>query len=582
MTGAQRPWWRPRLDGLAPRVAAYLSVALLPLGLIALYQTREFQDETEERAELSLLALTVQGAAPLRQAVEQAIGAGEALGRVAPLLADPETCAAALGSLAGEGAPYDYIGLVPAEGRVECASSPERHRVGDRETWAELLAGGAAARSVSVAEGSDDRWIIVGVPLPEAAEPAEGEAPRQRFIALSVPRSDLGIDLPEDPGLRPLRLVTFNAAGQILTSRNGTQGAPPLADLLPSDRTLAGEAQGGARQFGGVSGLGTEQVYTVAPVVPGVAWSLAVWSPEQAGLWGRGPRESPLLFPLLMWASSLAVGFWAIHRLVIRRVTELGARMRRFGLDRSLPPPRLAAGTPHELREIDLAFRQMAEAILQDEARMENAFRERGVLLREVHHRVKNNLQLISSIISMQMRRMRDPQIRGILLRLQDRVLTLASIYRSLYTSPDLSDVNAAPVLRAIVEQGLRGAQERVEVTLDIEDMVLDADQVVPLSFLAAEAVSNALARAAAPPGVRPSVSVTLHRDGNRARLEIANSLSGGELVAEDPARGLGQHLIHAFAAQMGGPVESQSDDRLYRLSVAFPVEPARLEVEPA
>ncbi|EYD78129.1 signal transduction histidine kinase [Rubellimicrobium mesophilum DSM 19309] len=193
------------------------------------------------------------------------------------------------------------------------------------------------------------------------------------------------------------------------------------------------------------------------------------------------------------------------------------------------------------------------------------------MLLREVHHRVKNNLQLISSIISMQVRRMPEPRTRAILRRLQDRVLTLASIYRSLYTSPDMGDVNAAPILRAIVEQELRGAPDRVEATLDVEDMVLDPDKVVPLAFLAAEAVSNALARAGATEG-RPSLSVTLHRDGERATLRIANSLAGPP-TPDDPAQqGLGQHLIQAFAAQVGGPVEVSVRDRLYALSVTFAV----------
>nr|WP_256439134.1 sensor histidine kinase [Rubellimicrobium arenae] len=211
---------------------------------------------------------------------------------------------------------------------------------------------------------------------------------------------------------------------------------------------------------------------------------------------------------------------------------------------------------------------------------MENAFRERGVLLREVHHRVKNNLQLISSIVSMQMRRMPDPRVRGILRRLQDRVLTLASIYRSLYTSPDMGDVNAAPVLRAIVEQELRSSPDRIEAVLDIEDMALDPDKVVPLAFLAAEAVSNALARAVAPEG-RPSLSVTLHREGERATLRIANSYIAQPTPEESAGRGLGHHLIQAFAAQIGGPVETEVRDGVYRLSVTFPVDPQPVD-EPA
>ena len=334
------------------------------------------------------------------------------------------------------------------------------------------------------------------------------------------------------------------------------------------------------RIFQSRSVAGPEQVYTVVPLVPDVAYAMAIWSPDQAGQGINSLRESPLLFPLLMWITSLAVAFWAIHRLVIGPVVSLGAQMRRFGQDRSLPPEPPDEDAPRELREIDEAFRQMVGSIMQDEARMENAFRERGVLLREVHHRVKNNLQLISSIISMQVRRLPDPKVRTLLKRLQDRVLTLASIYRSLYTSPDMSDVNAAPVLRAILEQELRAADGRVQATLDIEDMVLDSDKLVPLAFLASEAVSNAVSRAASFEG-RPSLSVTFHRDGDLARLYIANSLAGPS-EGDDPSRGLGQHLMQAFAAQVGGPLEVEASERLYRLSISFPVDQEPAEVEPA
>ncbi len=580
MTEEPWPWWRPRLDGLAPRVVAYLSIALLPLGLIALYQTREFQEETEERSALTLLALTEQGATEVERAVREAIGAGEALGRVTPLLDDPETCAATLGRFVDEAGSYAFVGIVPPEGDVTCSSQLDPVPLDDRDEWASLLDDGSRpvirARPAGTASGRD--VLVVAVPLPQAA----GEDIPAGFVALSIPREDAGLVPAGVPALQPLRIAVFNAAGELLTSRAEGGGAPEMADLLPRDLDLSKAVGGQPQIFSGTAVQGTEHIYTVAPLVPGVAYVLGVWSPEQAAQGSGGLRASPLTFPLLMWATSLSVAFWAIHRLVIRRITELVGRMRRFGLDRSLTPPSLSAGTPFELREIEDAFRQMAHSILQDEARMENAFRERGVLLREVHHRVKNNLQLISSIISMQVRRLPEPQVRAILRRLQDRVLTLASIYRSLYTSPDLGDVNAAPVLRAIVEQELRTAEGRVEATLDIEDMVLDPDQVVPLAFLTAEAVSNALARASAAPGACPSLSVTLHRDGERARLTIGNSLVEGAPVPPDPVRGIGQHLIHAFAAQIGGPVESEAGERLFRLSIAFPVLAAPAEVEPA
>lgn len=563
--------WRPRFDGLAPRVAAYLSLALLPLGLIALYQTREHQQESEGRTELTLLALTEQGAAGVGSAIERAIGAGGALAAGAELLADPAACSRAMSRLVAEDNPFDFAGILPPEGPILCNSVGRSIEIDAqaREELARMVAEpGLAIRP------SDSRAdvLVVGMPFPD-------DSASQGYLTFTIPRERVQAPPGDASGLTPLRLLTFNAEGVVLTGAVAKDGAPSLSSLLPAEEPLADHARGRPHAFAGPAAGGGDHVYTVAPLVPGVAYAMGIWTPEQAGLGADLIVERPLLFPLLMWMASLVVAFLAIHRLAIRHAVDLVDRMRRFGHDRALPPPVSPFGTPSEFRDIDDAFRQMGHAIIQDEARMENAFRERGVLLREVHHRVKNNLQLISSIISMQVRRMPEPAMRRVLRRLQDRVLTLASIYRSLYTSPDMSEVNAAPVIRAIVEQELRASEGRVAVTLDIEDMVLDADKVVPLAFLAAEAVSNAVHRAGAREGT-PSLSVTLHRDGDRAVLRIVNSLDGSP-PPEDPSRGLGQHLIHAFAAQVGAPVEVESGDRLYRLSVAFPTETAPAEVEP-
>ncbi|MBP1804553.1 sensor histidine kinase [Rubellimicrobium aerolatum] len=564
-----RPWFLPRLDGLAPRVAAFLSIALLPLGMIALWQTREFQRETVARAELSLLALTEQGAQGVGQAIEQALGAGEALGVVADLLDDPETCSGYLARFARSRELYAFVGLLPFEGPITCSSAG---RPLPMPADLDLRALRDDPRPLVYAR---DRGLVSGAPVLVALVPVAPGAGEDGgfpgFIALSIPRDQVATPPVDVPELRPLRLLTFNAAGEVLTVQANAEPEAPLSDLLIPGPPLPAQASPRPRAFEGRSARGEMQVYTVAPIVPGVAYAMAIWSPEQAGQGIGRAWDSPLLFPLLMWGTSLLVAFWAIHRLVIRRVGDLGQRMRGFGRDRSLPDRGFSPAAPHELREIEDAFRQMAHSILHDEARMENAYRERGVLLREVHHRVKNNLQLISSIVSMQMRRLPDPRARSILRRLQDRVLTLAAIYRTLYTSPDMGDVNAAPVLRAIVEQELRAAPGRVEATLDIEDLVLDPDKVVPLAFLAAEAVSNGLARAGSAEG-RPSLSVTLHREGDRATLAIANSLGGAPAPEDQPGRGLGQHLIQAFAAQVGGPAETEARDGVHRLSVTFPV----------
>ncbi len=596
------PRRRWALDGLAPRLAALLTVALLPLGLIALDQTRGLSEEASRRAGLSLLSRTREAAAPLHQAVERALGAAEALAGLAevPAVAVEAAggCAALLSQVAGPGSRYAFVGVIPREGPVTCSTRGAPFEVEDPAALAARLADPRPKVGVPAPGALDaEAVLVVTMPFfgatPEGRAGASAEPLGQVAIALRRDRIPSVRSAVDGPGpTRPLGLVVFNADGVVVDPVEGAPG------LLPPGLDLEAVAGGGGRVFPAEDAEGEPRIYTVAPLLPGTLYAMGVWTPAQGAVGREDWAATPILFPIGMWLASLMVAFWAANRLVVRPVGGLVERMRRFGADRSLSDEPLPADAPRELREIEGAFRQTAHAILQDEARMENAFRERGVLLREVHHRVKNNLQLISSIISMQMRRAPDARTRLILRRLQDRVLTLAAIYRSLYTSPDMGQTSVAPVLKAIVEAEVAAHRGRVSISLGLEDVVLDADKAVPLAFLVAEAVSNAVLQAGQAPGER-RVGVTLTQAGSEARLVVTNTMPQGAPQGEAPpdgpgrgsharadtldapargpsaglAQGLGSRLIEAFATQLGGRTEAGSQDGSYRLAVTFPVD---------
>ena len=99
--------------------------------------------------------------------------------------------------------------------------------------------------------------------------------------------------------------------------------------------------------------------------------------------------------------------------------------MDRFAETREFSPVTGGLVMPSELQALQDNFDRMADNIMQDEAAMENTVREKNVLIKEVHHRVKNNLQLISSIMNMQIRQAKQDETKSALSRLQDRVLSL-------------------------------------------------------------------------------------------------------------------------------------------------------------
>jgi two-component sensor histidine kinase len=317
------------------------------------------------------------------------------------------------------------------------------------------------------------------------------------------------------------------------------------------------------------------------PLVPGQIYALGSWPPRSDS---QALGTALVLLPALMWLASLIVAWLAVERLVIRHIGRLSGSMTSFAGGNRLVGDIAMPGAAAELREMASAYEAMTEAILHDEAELEDMVHQREVLLREVHHRVKNNLQLIASIINMQLRRTRSEEARTVMRGLQDRVMSLATIHRELYQTSGQSDIQVAELLGNIVRQigNLAGtAKRRIEIATRIDAVEMTPDQAVPLALLVAEALTNALKHAAAPRGSVPDFALSFLRDGPEAvELCVRNSAAGPRPALGDSAQegdedgGLGSQLIDAFAMQLGGRVERRHDDGTYELRLRFALRP--------
>jgi two-component sensor histidine kinase len=222
----------------------------------------------------------------------------------------------------------------------------------------------------------------------------------------------------------------------------------------------------------------------------------------------------------------------------------------------------------------------MARQIIRDEADLENTLFEREVLLKEVHHRVKNNLQLMSSILSMQARKACSEEARQSLRDVQERLRSLAAIHKGLYQAPELSSVQFDELLREISEQLFSLAPERLAGSrpdFDLEEVRLVPDQAAPLAMLAAEMITNALKYVGPDSQGSRHVGVTLRKeriadpDGNEIDgivVEVRNSVRPGS--ADDRPEGLGRRLIDVLAQQLSGRVETTVAGDSHTISVRF------------
>ncbi|MEI9964154.1 MAG: histidine kinase dimerization/phosphoacceptor domain -containing protein [Caulobacteraceae bacterium] len=221
--------------------------------------------------------------------------------------------------------------------------------------------------------------------------------------------------------------------------------------------------------------------------------------------------------------------------------------------------PVRADQAPPEIRELAETLNTMAETIVIRDQSLRDSIAQKDALLREIHHRVKNNLQVITSLINMQQRTLTDPAARTAMSDTRQRINALALIYRALYQGPDLRRVNLRGFLEELIAQLIVANQDvtgPVQTDLDADDLVVHPDKLAPLALFAVEAITNAQKHAFVEHGGELRVSFKV--SGEDATLEIADN---GQV--ETPPKlggGVGQTLMTAFARQLHGRSETQQN----------------------
>ena len=569
---------RDRLDftrRLGFRLGALLSVAILPLGLISLAQNLHMSREVQRSAEIALLGRTASAAAGERALLISALGSADALGpAVLDALDRTADCSDLMRNFIQRSATYIYAGFVPLSGLSTCNSNPDVGAVADMRqspAFQEFMdEPGTLVTSLEQGVVSGQSVVLVMHPLYRDRE-------LQGYIGISLTHELLRSTHSINFGTEGARILTFNHRGNILTSDSADEGSPD--DILPAGVSLLSLLSRNETTFRARANTGEMRVFTVVPVVPGLVYALGSWSPKLAGVGlFQLTRFGAFLFPAALWLVSLAVAYFAVFRLVLRHITVLRGQMRRFAIGNRDEPPPILTDAPTEIHDVSQTFHNMARILIRVEEAMEDAVTEKTVLLKEVHHRVKNNLQLIASIINMQSRVISDDDAKRVLRSVQDRVAALATIYRNLYQAEHLDAVEADRLIGDIINQMVNasvGPGSNLRVETKLQPMTLLPDQAVPLSLLATEAFTNALKYAGTPAGEDgPWVRVHLTSpETGSGVLRIVNST--GDREVEDEGTGLGSQLIEAFSTQLEGEARTAFEDGSYVLELTFAIEAA-------
>lgn len=231
-------------------------------------------------------------------------------------------------------------------------------------------------------------------------------------------------------------------------------------------------------------------------------------------------------------------------------------------------------GRFHTLKGVVAVGQDITELV---ESRNEIAGRleEKRVLLQEIHHRVKNNMQIMASLLSLQAPRMRAPEDRGLIEESSRRIETMAYVHEQLYSSGDMSHIAMGSYITELAERLAHtydAAARGIRIVPEVEEIRLGIERAVPCAQIVHETVTNALKHGFDDDGGQIRVAL---RNGvpNRVTLVIEDTGRGMPPQADDDHGGtLGLKLVELLSRQLDGQARFESDGGT-RFTLVFPKE---------
>ena len=201
---------------------------------------------------------------------------------------------------------------------------------------------------------------------------------------------------------------------------------------------------------------------------------------------------------------------------------------------------------------------------------LERKNEENELLLKEIHHRVKNNLQTISSLLNLQSSGIDDPNALEAVKKSQSRVRSMALIHQKLYQGEKLAAVEMKDYFKTMSDSILSSfgkKSEQITIHTPMQEIEIDVDTAIPLGLITNELLTNAL-KYAFPHSRKGSIAISLARaeNGEELCLTVADNgvgLSGEKDTGTEPGTGFGSRLVHLLTMQLGGKMEQHDNNGL-------------------
>ena len=491
-----------------------LSAALLPLAIIAVFatlQTTRLAD-AEARARLRIAA-----AESARAIAIELVGDMTALRVAVNALradrADASICARAQGVFAQQASAGARFEIVDRAGHVLCGVR--------LPATADLADGGAFGAAII-----PERGVILSV------EAARDDVAARAFFPRDVLRR-LG---------QPTSRATSFASSLVVDDAALTLEPAPHGGVLQRLETLQTPL--------GIADLRLATSMRSAPVTS----SLVI----------------ALMLPLLMWAAAAVIVWLVVDRLLLRPLRRLRANVAAYTPGAVIDPRGLTLPA-QEISDLADTFRTLTRTVADHEAGLEEGLRRQTKLTREVHHRVKNNLQVISSLINFHSRGARSPDAMAAYASIQRRVDALAVVHRHHFAELEEHRGLNLRMLIGELASNLRATaserQQAIGLTLDIDPFLVNQDVAVAVAFLVTEMIE--LATGADPAA---QIRVVVKPDGNPARAVlrvVSRALVDGDTLRDLATTRYGR-VMEGLARQLRSKLHHDPLTGAYEIAFAI------------
>jgi two-component sensor histidine kinase len=493
-----------------------LSFALLPLGLVAIAASLESARQKSDERRIETLSRLQIKAQRLNSAFSRSIltiGTAGAAIRLSP--SRTEICRITLAQLE-RGAVRARYALYGADGRPLCASggfaAPAAPRAAVSSTRVEILPGGETLRL----------WVF------GAEGTLEGIADYGR---------DTLHTLTYIPGTTPHFDLRLAQGGRTMVLRSEYRGGALVKTVTGSQRLAGGQLRLDIK-------LATRP-FTAADILS-------------------------ILLPVLMWLFAALIGWIVVQRLLLEPLSKVQRAVSAYRPgDRDIGLPRVA--TPaREINELGLAFDEVVRTVARHEAELEAAVERQTKLVREVHHRVKNNLQVVASLLNLHARGSPNEQVSAAYASIQRRVDALAVVHRNHYAE---LEENRGVALKSLISElaaNLRAtapaAASAMSIRLDIEPYYVTQDIAVSVAFLITEIVEFAMLCGAA------SVSISLSGEADGAgvaTLVVETDSLRGEVECDRSLAERFERIVMGLTRQLRTAIDRDVEEGRYSLDIA-------------